>query len=609
MLLNQRYLTLGVSMAFAACSPAHLEPVQEADVRLYDDKLQVRGEVCTKVPGDEFFPVKILFIIDTSASMHETDPLNQRVRAVRQVLDRYAGNPSVEFGVIAFDAVTSQVTNGFTNAPDLAAIDARLSVTDRLTDYQGALGAAYAMLTRDMINTSPAVRSRSKYVVIFFSDGVPDPQCIAGIPPAMQPRAVCQFDRAEWPDQFMLPGGNNPNTNAPWTWDDFQGLYPDLDLGKDYNSVGQLTRKVQDIVELQEIYNVNEVRVHTASLFDPNTSPAFIIAFGLDRMAALMLLRSMAMAGNGSFTEFTSADSINFLNINYTATKQTYEMTNFITWNGSSVPSQNGPLADSDRDGLSDELEDELRLCGSDRGGAACALGMMRFADPVDTDGDGYSDFFENTFRQSGFDPKEPATMTTPCTATDDSDGDGLRDCEERFLTTDPRLYDSDLDRIPDGLEVRLGMDPTNLDDALFDSDSDGMRNKDELLVGYDPFAREPVAALPPKRIYDVKYEGEQQDGTNCYKFDVSNILLHTTRGIGTGRGLNKIWLSFMEGPRNDPRDFGEGKVACVEARYIEPDFKSPGDGIINLRKTDFFAPSDPSIECVKPGRVEEMAP
>ena len=86
------------------------------------------------------------------------------------------------------------------------------------------------------------MRSRSKYVVIFFSDGVPDPQCIAGLPPAMQPRAVCQFDRAEWPDQFQLPGGNNPNTGAPWTWDDFQGLYPDLDLGKDYNSTGQITR-------------------------------------------------------------------------------------------------------------------------------------------------------------------------------------------------------------------------------------------------------------------------------------------------------------------------------------------------------------------------------
>jgi len=116
---------------------------------------------------------------------------------------------------------------------------------------------------------------------------------------------------------------------------------------------------------------------------------------------------------------------------------------------------------------------------------------------------------------------------------------------------------------------------------------------------------REPVAALPPKRVYDVDYLGETQDGRNCYHFDVSNILLHTTRGLGTGRGANRVWLSFLEGPRNDPRDFGSGRVACVDARYIEPDFKSPGDGVIKLRETDFLPTGDPGITCVTPNRME----
>jgi hypothetical protein len=588
----------------ASCSNAGLEPVQAESAKLYDDKLAVRGEICTNTPGDEFFPVKIMFIIDTSNSMLVTDPAVQRVRAVQQVLDRYAGNPSVEFSVIAFDAITSPVTNGFTDRPDLGAITTRLSFSDRLTDYQGALGTAYAELTRDMVDASPAERSRTKYVVIFFSDGVPDPHCDASLG-NMQPLQVCTIDRADWPDTFNLPGGTNPNTGSAWTWDDFQGLYPDLEAGKDYNSSAQLQRKVQDILELQEIYNVNEVRFHTGFLFDPNLSQAYIDAYNLDRTVAGNLLRDLAMAGNGSFTEFTSGAEINFLNINYTSTKQVYEMTNFMVWNGSSLPGPLGPEADSDGDGLTDAREDELRLCASDKGGATCNLGGGNFADPLDTDGDGYGDLFEERFRASGFDPKVAATMTTPCTMRDDTDGDGLRDCEERFLTTDPRLYDSDLDRIADGIEVRLGLDPTNGDDAMFDSDSDGTRNKDEALIGYTPFVREPVSALPPKRVYDVGYLGETQDGRNCYDFDVSNILLHTTRGLGNGRGANRVWLSFLEGPRNDPRDFGTGRVACVDVRYIEPDFKSPGDGVISLKESDFYPTGDPGITCVTPNRME----
>ncbi len=606
--MRNHRLTAALTLPLLACSSAGLEPVQEDSAQLYDDKLAVRGELCTQTPGDEFFPVKIMFVIDTSNSMLVTDPAVQRVRAVQQVIDRYSGNPSVQFSVVAFDAITSPITNGFTATPDLSAVTTRLSVSDRLTDYQGALGAAYAELTRDMIESSPAERSRSKYVVIFFSDGVPDPHCDASLG-NMQPLQVCNVDRADWPDTFTLPSGNNPNTGQAWTWDDFQGLYPDLEAGKDYNSPGQLQRKVQDILELQEIYNVNEVRFHTGFLFDPNINPAYIEAYNLDRTAAGALLRGMAMAGNGSFTEFTRGAEINFLNINYTSTKQIYEMTNFMVWNGSSLPGTKGPEPDSDGDGLSDALEDELRLCASDRGGANCNLGNGNFADPLDTDGDGYGDLFEHRFRASGFDPRVPATMTTPCTARDDTDGDGLRDCEERFLTTDPRLYDSDLDRIADGMEIRLGLDPVNGDDALFDSDSDGTRNKEEALIGYNPFVREPVSALPPKRVYDVTYQGETQDGRNCYSFDVSNILLHTSRGLGAKRGSNRVWMSFLEGPRNDPRNFGTGRVACVDVRYIEPDFKSPADGVITVKESDFYPVGDTGITCVTPGRTEEATP
>lgn len=598
------------ALAVTSCTDAGLQPVQLETGEVFDDKLALKGSICTDPPGDEFFPVKIMFIVDTSYSEQVTDPTQQRVTAVQQVIDRYSGNPSVQFAVMAFDSVPTDITNGFVSRPDLAAIQGRLDDSDRLTDYQGALGAAYGILTRDMLASSPAERARSKYVVVFFSDGNPDPECYAQDPPPSPEPPVCSFDRRNWPDQFQLPPGTNPNTGAAWTWEDFQGLYPDMAVDADYNSLPQIVGKVEEILELQEIYNVNEIRFHTGFLFDPNLPPAFQMAFQLDRQQGITLMTAMAEAGNGTFTEFTSGAQINFLNINYTSTKKVYEMTNFFVQNSFSVAESTGVVPDSDGDGLPDKLEDELKLCAYEAGGVPCNLGGGRFSVPADTDLDGYGDFFEYRFRASGFDPKVPATLTQPCRQTDDTDGDFLRDCEEIFIGTDPQLFDSDADRVPDGLEVRYGLNPIEREDALFDTDSDGVRNVDEVLRQWNPLEREPTTALPTQIQYEVTYLGEGQDGRNCYTFDIQNIKLHTTRSQSAQtRGLNRIWVTFMQGPRNDPRDFGEARVACVDARYVQPDFKQPANGVFELLETDFYDPSDTSIECVGPEPREETPP
>ncbi|MBI4822057.1 MAG: VWA domain-containing protein [Deltaproteobacteria bacterium] len=628
---NPKYLSLQLTALqlslLAACSDTGLEPVQKAGPPPVDDKLALTGSICTKVPEDALFPVKILLVIDTSYSMRVTDPAQQRVRAVQQLIDRYAGNPSVEFAVIAFDAVVSNITDGFTSTPDLGRISGRLDDSDRLTDYQGALGAAYAVLSKDMIESSPAERARSKYVVVFFSDGVPDPQCYANQPPVFA--NVCNVDRDEWPDTFDLPPGTNPNTGAGWTWDDFQGLYPDLDAGKDYNTPNQLRLLVEDILELQEIFNVNEVRVHTGFLFDPNVGQAYITAFNLNRPVAIDLMQQMADAGNGTFTEFTSGGDINFLNINYAAVKRTYSMSNFLVFNSSAVPRkegadqcsatigdgeqgpaeggcpacrQNGPkAADSDGDGLPDEQEDVLRLCASEKGGATCNLGGGNFRNPKDSDEDGYSDLFETRFASSGFDAAVRSPVVGDCGATEDSDGDGLLDCEEIFLQTDPRLFDTDRDRIPDGLEVRFELDPAKREDAVLDDDADGTLNGEEVLIQWSPKARELAHALPPRYEYTVTGKGETPEGQTCYDFEVTDMELETTRAIDpTKRGLNRTWLWFVEGPPDDPRDYGSARVACVESRYVCPDLKVPASGSIELVEGDFHDPTEVGFACVR---------
>jgi hypothetical protein len=620
------YATVLLFLVLGSCTDAGLEAKQGDGPQATDDRIEVTGRVCTQTPSDEFFPVKIIFAIDTSYTMRVTDPAQQRVTAVNQVLDRYAGNPSVKFEVIAFDAVVTDVTHGFTSTPDRAAVTGRLDDSDRLTDYQGALGTIYATLTKDMIEAGPAERARTKYVVVFFSDGSPDPQCwggttcdpaganqcvVPGNPTAAckqidcQPNGrcgqpflhVCNVDRQDWPDEFQLPAGTNPTTGAAWTWDDFQGLYPDMDAGKNYNTPDQIVQKVQDILALQTIYNVGEIRFHTGLLFDPNVGQAFVDAFCLDRPTAIDLMQRMAQAGNGTFTEFTSGSQINFLNIDYVSIKQLYKMTNLIASNLNTVPTATGPMCDSDGDGLADADEDVAGLCAS-ADGIGCATGV----DPRDTDGDGYTDAFEHHLESSGFDPLDPSKPATPCPAAArvDSDGDGLRDCEESILGTNPRLFDTDIDRFPDGVEFYSGTDPLNPEDMVQDADADGLRNGDEILYHWTPIGKEPPRDQPVRYWYQVQSLGETADGRSCYDFDLRDLQLTVTRGPDDDtRGQNTFMLYFVEGPPSDPHDFGTLRTACVRGKYTSEFLKVPADGQVGVCESHFKAGGDPSLTCV----------
>ena len=70
-----------------------------------------------------------------------------------------------------------------------------------------------------------------------------------------------------------------------------------------------------------------------------------------------------------------------------------------------------------------------------------------------------------------------------------DRDGDRLTDCEEILLRSDPTLFDSDTDGVPDPLELRYGTNLISLD-ALEDADNDGFTNVDEYKLHLDPLSR-----------------------------------------------------------------------------------------------------------------------
>jgi hypothetical protein len=121
-----------------------------------------------------------------------------------------------------------------------------------------------------------------------------------------------------------------------------------------------------------------------------------------------------------------------------------------------------------------------------------------------------------------------PATSQgslTPCTdPTTDTDHDGLTDCDEKLLHTDPLNPDTDGDGIPDGLEVRFGMNPLDASDAYLDVDGDGYSNFAEVKMNTPiNFTNTPVTnALA----YQYSLEQTVSGNSPCYNITVTNIPL-----------------------------------------------------------------------------------
>ena len=74
-----------------------------------------------------------------------------------------------------------------------------------------------------------------------------------------------------------------------------------------------------------------------------------------------------------------------------------------------------------------------------------------------------------------------------PSDKTADPDGDNLGNLEEFLAGSNPLNPDTDGGGVPDGWEVKYGLDATNPDDDTFDMDNDGWSNLKEWEVGTNP--------------------------------------------------------------------------------------------------------------------------
>jgi len=593
-LMSARQAMLGlltISLMFS-CTDAGLQLEPPPPPQELDNLLRVKGDFCTEPSAEVSFPIKVLFVVDQSASLQCTDSQNRRFNALNTAVDELRSQPNTELAFIGFSSWSRSI--GFTrNRDEMSPFLDPSGGLGPATDYQGALATGLQILEQDMINEGPAVRARSKYVVVFVSDGVPEPRCNPG----------CEDDTSNCSDGDDNDGdGRTDGADVDCTDIGNNSLHPDNLYGvcntdeevpddiyvdmtgicPEYNQPPQIMQRVQEIVDLKETYAVGDVTVNTILLFSPQDvvegiCPGAAAAFGYDRAPAQAMLQAMANTGNGIYRDVNLASQEDsFLTFDITSMKAEQILVGLLATNlnGRRYKDPNALAPDGDQDGIVDEQEFAL---GTDREGS-------------DTDDDNYSDLFELVLKNSGFDPKNPGYPAVKCPDRRDADGDLLDDCEEMVLGTNFSHPDTDGDNITDWVEMIYGTDPTH-NDALQDLDFDGISNLDEIKGGTNPLVSDEDVFREYRIMYGladngiINFAATPEDTPierHCYDFDISRIPLAVTTTF-PDRGKNRIFIYAHEGPARVSGVPGEVKVACFDLFFQGGNAKEPADGVINV--------------------------
>jgi hypothetical protein len=553
--------------AAVGCTDADLLSVPAADV-VHDDKFQVSGQFCTGVPNALDFPSRIMFIVDISGSFTIEDP-------------PLATCPA---------------------GPGMCLCRRAYAIEETLQRYPPGNGVEYAII---FFNGSATIPTKTQG---FTSDPTEFPQVLVQMNVSngqtnydgalqlayqtvvtdMTTLDVASRSRARYELVFMSDGFPDPDNTGP-------GESLPLDIKQD----------VVNIAALQTTQGIGTVALNTVQIDAPSVPPS-----ALFQSSTVML--DMATLGNGTYSAFNPNQPITLFNIGFVSVVQSYALKSFVVSNVNERPvaAPGGgtiPGVDSDGDGLNDDVE--------------ALIGTSPLLS--DTDGDGFSDYLEWKLRNSGFDPLYPDDAD--CASINDrqdSDGDTLLDCEERYIATSLQLVDSDADGYADDLEYRNGTNPVIVDNQG-DYDFDNAPNGFELGNHTDPQRNDVADFSQIAYRYDLQQIESSADagmmdggtlGQTCYSFTVDNITLAPTQSTVAGSepgGTNSILLHVISAPSDNPKDPGFHQIACVRPRYQQsPDTKTPKSGAMTVPADAFKVPGlspdggvgfDENRDCILP--------
>lgn len=618
-----------------SCTDSMLEPRTEQQSNV-DDRVMLQGRICTRPPNPSGFPVKVVVVIDESGSMCISDPPGAqrdsgfcqraevqaiippgvtepaRVRALKRLVSQFrdvnARGGNVQVSVAPFETnvrnVWPPVTTGNRFArPDTnidSYIDGLQSQLGKGTDYQGALSYAYSLIASDINAVSlsnPELLPRTRYVVVFLTDGTPYPRCSAS--DNLSVYASPDSPDLTWRDSLT------DFCNATDPEDQIEGF----EVGTDRNQNYQLFSYVRRLMELKEQNNVGDVRMHTVLLFNQEAvracGPICQDIYGVypgvpqaeypaaAKKIASWLLKRFAELGNGVYQEFNDTREISNLGLgalDYSSFASRNVMKTLMVESLSSMPGLESRVVDSDGDGVPDDQDNSF------------ALKTNPFI--ADSDRDCLDDGFETRRADQGFkadndldargcDPNSPLTPRCTCR---DTDGDGLSQFAEAYLRTRETIVDSDGDGIPDSIEARWGLDPLEPTVAGLDTDGDGLPDEVELRAGSDPTRRDRAFFEKNGYQYETRIAEVRPNGSICYDYTVSNLQMVTPpdRPGSPKQGFNLFRLWFAEAPESGvATDYGVWQAACAWAQYAPPSVRIPVGPELTLTNDHFRVPTD----------------
>jgi hypothetical protein len=579
---------LGAAIALS-CTDTYLYNPQMVDNLPADRTVAIEGNFCTPASNEVIRPIKIVLALDASQSMAATDPGGTRAKAIIELMDSLPDDPEIYIAVFAFAGSTP----AFLTTPDdefvqLRTISSaeRFRIAQRLltyvdpvnsgpnrdaTDFVKPLAKLYELISKDISLARTAVgkeaQSRARYSVIFLSDGEPtnnqDNELLCG-------SAVTRIrELKDLADDVRFNTVHVFRPTQP-----IDSSFCELDGGN-----VSLPANVRSSCGIP--------------LIAPGACPLLQISQNAQR------LEKMAFLGGGDFRDFRNNEPVNFLNFSFGQTRRTFVFDKLVATDFSAPAGSPEDGGDTDGDGLTDDEEERLRT----------NIWVK------DTDGDGFSDGVEEHFRLlnaaftpagmplpdgGGLDPGCP-----PALRGVDSDCDGLTDCDEQIIGSNPRKMDTDDDGIPDSIEWQMKAQPSGKDLGQ-DLDNDGLKTGDEVVMHMNPHVVDDTRLTTQAYRYLVRRDGEIDDaGRQCFSFRVDNISLANTRPdirdagnpdgglplFRRGGGFNDLFISTSMKPADDPngrtliRAFREGT-----SRYPVGGIKLPPDGVIRVEDSAFTA-------------------
>ncbi len=600
------------------------------------DKMAVTGVVCTDNPATRQFPVKILFIVDSSGPMRDAAPFGEHVSVMEQIVSQFLQTANVFVGIIRYDTAArtliseqrGDTLSNFTRDAsrlDVALADLRSGAGGR--DFVSAMSLARSIVTGDALQEDLGPLSRTKYVLVHITSGSPAPEIrenrcddtsdqpceieflenlVRDLRDDVESFGAAEFAFHTVHLETLVEGAPCDPTVGAASCGAGAGLACiQLGVRADLGRCVQLCdpaapvcnldpdRTICAQVLLQDSTPVNHCARGELSCFDgidndddgddrdcmdPDypyncDGDANCEADCRSQCRMQQLGEAMARAGGGRYERFATPEQTNFGRIDFRSTQRRFVLKEFMVTNRNAIPTEEGFIPDTDADGLSDAMEERLGL------------------NPLepDSDGDQFNDRLEHLQQPLGLDPLTFNTLPDCDDPIIDTDRDGLRDCEEQLLGTNPSLFDSDADGFPDQVEFRAGTNPI-FNDTLDDLDIDGVSNALELLAHSDVSANDARVRAELSYRYRTIDLGATTDERTCYDVRVTNITLVETLDRGFGPGNNDVVVYFGQVPEGDLEGFGVFDAAQIRVQYVPPDFRVPDTAVFDLQDNDFVS-------------------